>query len=51
MIAKLTTNLEKLPQQLALAHHHGLCNDEKDEVNPLQAIIDDLKAKNIELEI
>ncbi len=50
MIAKLTADLEKLPQQLALAHHHGGCHDEKDDLNPLQVIVDDLKAKNIELE-
>jgi hypothetical protein len=36
---------------LALAHHHGGCHDEKEEVYPLQTIVDDLKAKNIELEI
>ncbi len=51
MIAKLTANLDKFTQQLPLAHHQSRCNDEKDEVNPLQAIVDDLKAKNIELEI
>ena len=51
MIVKLTADLEKLPQQLSLAHHHGGCHDEKDLVNPLQAIVDDLKAKKIELEI
>ncbi len=50
MIAKLTADLDKLPQQLALVHHYGGCHVEKEEINPLQAIVDDLKAKNIELE-
>ncbi len=51
MIAKLTADLEKFPQQLALGHHHGSWHNEKDEVHQLQIIVDELKAKNIELEI
>ena len=50
MISQLTVNIEKLQQQLALAHHGG-CHEKEEEVNPLQSIVDDLKAKNIELEV
>lgn len=42
MVAKLNSDIEKLQQQLAISLHGG-CH-EKEDVNPLQSIIDDLKA-------
>ncbi len=49
MVAKLNSDIEKLQQQLAVSLHGG-CHEKKEDVNPLQSIIDDLKAKNLELE-
>ena len=47
MITTLNKNIDKLQNQLGALVHRGDCHN---QVNPLQAVVDNLNSKIIELE-